>query len=183
MKKIITALTITLIFAITFLLTDAQKSMGVSPFNHIKHLRTYFPDNTKITETIDDHSRLYSINFKAVQHFKNTYPDVTNEKWDIVNNGYIASFVSNSGWTRSFYDKKGRWLQTVLQYDETKLPPDVLKLIKSSYEDYSINVVQEISTNRNNREPIYLVYIKHDTTYKTVRVCTGDLEEITLTAE
>ncbi len=49
------------------------------------------------------------------------FPSANNVKWNILEDGYLASFILNSVWKKNYYDKKGRWVYSVDEYDETKL--------------------------------------------------------------
>ena len=157
-----------------------QKSVDIAALYPFKNPPTSVAAIKGTVETKDDHNYLYKINFKAVRHFKNTYTDVNNERWAILKDGFVANFYSNSAYIRSHYDKKGSWLHTLQRYDETKLPEEVQELVRNTYEDYSITGVEEVSTNRNNYVPIYLVYIKFGTKCKIARICNGEIEEIRL---
>jgi len=119
------------------------------------------------------------INFKAVQDFKNTYTDISDETGEVPKNGH-ARFVSNSVRTLNYYDKKGGWLYSIQFYDETKLPKNVRATVKNNYYNYSITSVQEINLRKNNENPVYLVYLAYNNDHKTIRVCDGEMEEVAL---
>jgi len=179
MKKYLVAFTATAIFVLSFAGVNAQKSAYTIAVN-IKNAKTYVSDDNAGTETKNDKSTLYRINFKAVSDFKNAYKDISDETWEVSKNGYVARFASNSVRTLNCYAKNGTWLHSIQYYDETKLPKDVRALVKSKYYDYSITSVQQINVKRNIEEPIYLVNIKYNNEYKTIRVCEGEMEEVTL---
>lgn len=180
MKKMIPAFAGAIITMLSCIFAKAQKSVDISASDHLKNPSTSVAADKVTPETKDDHNYLYKINFKAVQHFKNTYTDITTETWAILKNGFVANFNSNSVYIRSHYDKQGNWLHTLKRYNETKLPEEVQELVRNAYEDYSITGVEEVSTNRNNKIPIYLVYIKLGTKCKIARICNGEIEEIRL---
>jgi len=177
MKKLIPAFTTTFILMVSFILTDAQKSINNAAPNDFKNDIAYASVYERITETKNDNSVLYKINIKAVRDFKITYPAISNEKWEILKDGYIASFVSNAVWKKNYYDKKGRWLYSIYQYDETKLPKNVRASVKSIYYDYAITLVKEVNNKRNDLEPIYFVHLKYNDTFKIIKVCNSELEE------
>jgi hypothetical protein len=81
------------------------------------------------------------------------------------------------------YDKKGIWLHTIRTYNENKLPSDVRHLVKSSYYDYNIIVVQEIEIPW---EPFmdfptdlftYIVHLEGKTKLINLRVSNGEMDE------
>lgn len=179
MKKYFLAFTATAIFVLSFANSNAQQSAFAIAAN-IKNLKAYDSADNATAETKNNKRSLYKINFKAASDFKNTYPNISDETWEVPKNGYVARFTSNSVITMNYYDKKGRWLHSIQRYDETKLPKNIRALVKSNYYDYSITSIQEINLNRNNTEPIYLVHIKYDNEHKTLRVCAGEMEELPL---
>lgn len=180
MKKIIPVFTTTLIFTITIIHTVAQKTNDKPGYYEFKNQTTYVSAAQPIPQAKNPNSILYKINMKAVRDFMTTYPNITNEKWEILKDGYIASFVSNSVWVKNYYDKKGRWLHSIQQYDETKLPKDIRASVKSIYYDYIITLAREFNKKRNNDEPLYFVHIKYGDAYKTIRVFNNELQEMAL---
>lgn len=180
MKKIIPAVASTLIFTTTSLHTNAEKANAITRWSEFKNEIVYDSFDKTLPETIADNSILYKISFKAVSHFMTTYPEATDAQWEIVKDGYIANFASNSSSTKIYYNKKGTWLHSINQYDESKLPKSVRARVKSTYYDYTINLVKEVNVDRKDPLPIYLVYIQDGETYKTIRVCDGEMEEIPL---
>lgn len=179
MKKIISAFASTLIFAITSVHTNAQK-VNAMRGTEFKNEIAYVPVAKALPETKETHNVLYKVSIKAVRHFMTTYPHISNEKWEILKDGYMASFVSNSIFERVYFDKKGNWLHSITQYDETKLPTDVRASVKSIYYDYAITTADEINISGKKAKPIYLVHITFNNTFKTIRVCDGEVGEIKL---
>ncbi len=74
----------------------------------------------------------------AARDFMTRFPSANNVKWNILEDGYLASFILNSVWKKNYYDKKGRWVYSVDEYDETKLQKNVRASVKSIYFDYAI---------------------------------------------
>jgi hypothetical protein len=112
---------------------------------------------------------------RAVRNFVRSYKNVSNEKWYNVQDGFIAMFILDDINYRVDYDKKGNWLHTIRTYNENKLPPDVRHLVKSSYYDYNISLVQEIETPR---EPFtYVVHLDGKTKLINLRVSNGEMDE------
>jgi hypothetical protein len=110
----------------------------------------------------------------------NWYPKISNEKWEVLKDGYVVKFVSDSTYNRVFYDKSGHYLHSISNYAEEKLPKNIRASVKTIYYDYAIYSVDEVYNKIRNSPPIYLVYIKYNNTYKTIRVCDGDVYEIRL---
>ena len=172
MKNIIYALAAT-VFTITTLHTGAQQVN-----DELKVSKTYnfvpgFNQQTSVS-----HRNLYQINFKAVRDFVKTYPEISNEKWEILKDGYVVSFVLNTVWKKNFYDEKGRWLQSIDQYGEINLPENVRASVKRIYYDYAITIIQEVNEKRTGLDPTYYVHIKYAATFKIIKVYNGEVEEL-----
>lgn len=180
MKKNFLVFTAAAIFSVSFINAIAQNSIANIKSEDVKNLTAYVSVDNPMRAAKIDKSALYKINFKAVQDFKNTYTDISDENWETLKDGYIARFSSNSVHTMNYYDKKGRWLYCIQRYDETKLPKNVRGTVKSTYYDYSITSVQEINMTKNNENPIYIVYVADNNDHKTLRVCNGEMEEVNL---
>ena len=54
---------------------------------------------------------------------------------------------------------------------------EVRALVKTTYYDYTISHIDEIHLTEQSNT-IYLVLIEDDKTFKTIRVCDGEMEEI-----
>src|SRR4051812_2156608 len=164
MKNIIYALAAT-VSTITTLHTAAQQVNDELKVNMASNFVPPVNEQTRV-----NHRNLYKINFTAVRDFVRTYPDISNEKWEILKDGYLVSFVLNGVWKKNFYDEKGRWLQSIDQYAETNLPGDVRASVKRIYYDYAITIIQEVNEKRTNLDPTYYVHIKYADTFKTIKV-------------
>ena len=86
------------------------------------------------------------VNSAVMRNFLRTYVGVTNEKWIGIRDGFVAMFRLNDVDYQVAYDKKGQMVHTIRSYGEAQLSSNMRHLIKSSYYDYNINLVQEIET-------------------------------------
>jgi hypothetical protein len=116
-----------------------------------------------------------NIAVRAVRDFVQTYKNVENERWYKLDDGYLAEFMSDDIKTSVIYDGKGIWKYSIRRYNEDKLPVDVRRVVKSTYYDYSITMVEEILLYE---KVIYLVHIEDAHTWKKIRVCEGEMEAI-----
>jgi len=108
-----------------------------------------------------------SVNVKAVRDFKNRFAAPASVRWYPLENGSIAYFPENGYNTRVYYNKKGRWEGTLTLFNEDKLPKDIRAIVKSTYFDFSITVVEMVETPANG---VYLVHIEDKTSIKIIRV-------------
>jgi hypothetical protein len=115
------------------------------------------------------------ISTKALNNFKRTFDNVSNEKWYDMGNGYRADFTRNDIHFRVDYDKNGNWLHTIKRYDEKKLPTEVRRLVVSHYLDHSIRLVEEIDVPNN--PSFYIIHLEGKTNWMNIKVCDDEIHE------
>src|ERR1700729_2756774 len=85
-----------------------------------------------------------SINVKAIKSFDKTFKGVSNVSWYTTAGGYGATFTQDENLNRAYYDKKGNLTFTISYYNGKKLPHDIRAMVKSTYYDCAISLVEEI---------------------------------------
>ncbi len=115
-----------------------------------------------------------SVNSKAVKNFVKSFKDVSDEKWLELKDGFVAKFAITDINYQVVYDKKGKWVYTIRTYGETKLSGDVRHLVKSTYYDYGINLVQEIETPAN--PVIYVIQLLGEKEIISLRIYDGEMQ-------
>jgi hypothetical protein len=116
------------------------------------------------------------VNTKAERNFINSYKNATDIMWYFLNNGRsMVRFFDNGIQTKIFYDKKGNKADMIRYYTEDKLPNDVRHPVKSTYYDFNIFLVTEVTVGN---QTAYLVKIKDKTCTKTIRVMNGEMAVI-----
>ena len=114
------------------------------------------------------------VNQKAVKDLAKTFKNVSDEKWLELKDGFVAKFSITDINYQVAYDKKGKWVYTIRTYGETKLSEDVRHLVKSTYYDYSINLVQEIETPANS--VIYIIQLLSAKEIISLRISDGEMQ-------
>lgn len=125
--------------------------------------------------------RLNELNIKAVRSFTKDYKNVTDAKWSKLNKGFsIVYFAMDGIQTSVLYDKEGlcEWVRR--DYSEDKLSREVRHRVKSTYYDFSIYCVNEITINGITA---YIVAIedktsRDETFWKIIKVVEGEIETI-----
>jgi hypothetical protein len=112
---------------------------------------------------------------KAAEDLAKSFKNVSGETWIKSPGGYYVRFIVNDIDHLVFYDKRGNRLYTIRNYDETKMPGDIRHMVKSTYYDYNIRLVQEIENNLNNIA--YIVHLEGKTQWINVRVHDGEMDE------
>ena len=116
------------------------------------------------------------ISSNAVRNFMQDYKYVTNAKWSKLANGYACvNFTVDSITTKIVYDRAGHCENIVRYYFENRLPPAVRHLVRSNYYDFIIYHIIEPTLNGVTS---YLVKMEGNTTWKTVKVVDGEIEEV-----
>lgn len=131
-----------------------------------------------IGTTAITHQGLYlnEIKPKALRDFNRRYKGVEAGSWEKMPNGEIRAYISNaSGSITTYYTCSGDWAATLKSYKENGLPPEIRHLVKSTYYDYSITAVDQISIVQNDMTT-YLLYLKNKNQYKIIRICDGEMD-------
>jgi hypothetical protein len=131
---------------------------------------------TTFTDSLNSSHFTSRVDPVVIRSFFKTYEDVSDEKWLKVRNGFVAMFNRADINYQVAYDKKGNLVYTVETYSEEKMPKDLRHIVKSTYYDYSINLVQEIE--RPNDQLVYIIHLIGKTELIDLRVCDGEMEEL-----
>jgi len=108
-----------------------------------------------------------TIHEKALKDFKNRFSHANDVKWFILPSGYFSYFKTDGGDDRVFYSKKGNWKYTLKFYNEHKLPKEIRAIVRSTYFDYKIRIVEEV--DRADRL-VYIIQLEDEKTIKNLRV-------------
>jgi hypothetical protein len=137
-------------FLIAFSGLFLLSAIALTANSQIAAVQMNLPINNLLKETVSKNGlpKLENVNVasKAKRHFLRDFPNVSDERWYEISDGYVVKFISNGIQCRANYDKKGNWLYTIRSYEETNLSKDVRAMVKSTYYDYAITFVQEIKT-------------------------------------
>ena len=88
---------------------------------------------------------------------KTVYRDFTLYRYSTDDIGYKA-----------YYNNHGKWLHTILSYNESHLPASVRDRIRSAYDDYAISWVDEIRAP--GQRPVYRVELNSFRKFLIVQV-------------
>jgi len=117
-----------------------------------------------------------NINVSAVRDFVKRFHDQDNARWfKLKDASLIVKFDRPDVGFRVAYSSKGSWVYTLQTYHEKQMPRDVRATVKSTYYDYSITQVEEID-HTDGAGIVYIVHVKDDASWKTLRVCNGEMD-------
>jgi hypothetical protein len=112
-------------------------------------------------------------NLRINNYMAKNFKEISDLKWSTEEKVIIARFSMKEKSARVIYDKRGHWLYSIITYHEDQLPAAVKSLVKNTYEDFDITLVQEIS--QGNIREIYKVFLESPGRLKQVLVYEGDI--------
>jgi hypothetical protein len=170
MKKLFLLLTPVCALCFMHVIVHAQTDVKEQDLENVKAFQ-------KADASPNNMASFHDIPIKAVRSFKTTWQYVDNESWYKVPDGYRARFTQDGVLYLITYNKRGNWLNTMRQYDETKLDREVRSEVKSVYYDYSIILVEEIELPM---KPLtYIIHMEDKTSFLNIRICNREMEEMT----
>jgi hypothetical protein len=119
---------------------------------------------------------LNDINVRAMRDFVSRYGDVDDVKWHNSNGNHIAVFWRDSVQHRVAYSTHGDLSFIMKYYEEKQMARNIRAIIKSTYYDYNIYIIQEIETP--DHPTVYIVNLQGETDWKKVKLCQGEMEVI-----
>jgi len=160
------------VFIITGISLHAQTAVKKQAFNTVAIV-----EQEALAPAHNSMADFRNIPIKAVRSFKNTWQHVDNETWYRIPDGYRARFTEDGVLYLVTYNKNGKWLHTMRQYNETKLERYVRAQVKSVYYDYSIILIEEIEYAM---KPLtYIIHMEDKASFKNIKICDREMEEIT----
>lgn len=94
--------------------------------------------------------------------FKNRFPTASDIEWDTVEDGYVASFVSNNVPCETFYDSKNTFQYTGIFIDQTELPAAAQVYLAKNYKQDFVNACMQVDFPEKKA---YNVEVMTDTDY------------------
>ena len=109
---------------------------------------------------------------RASRDFWSRSGERSDEQWFKLGAGYQAEFTEASAKGQYMYDRKGKWLYSILTYGQEKLPEDVRQQVRSTYYDFTIRWVKEV---READNLVYVVHMESPGEWKDVAVQDGQM--------
>ena len=116
-----------------------------------------------------------NFNRNVARDLSKNFVNVSGASWVTLPDGYFVRFMLDDIDQIIFYDKKGNRLYTMRNYDEKRLPEDIRHLVKSSYYDYDIRLVQEIEST--SKAITYIIHLEGKSKWINVRIADGEMDE------
>jgi hypothetical protein len=158
---------------IVLILLQACTASRVSSSHQLVSSATGSPDI--VTAPAGDMVYRNDIHIRAVRHFKQTFPQAQDERWYLIQNGFMVKYKAGDTQVRLDYDLRGNWLYTIRYLTEKKLPREVRAQVKSTWYDHAIVSAEEIQVSN---QFIYILHLNQDNDWKLIRVADGEMSEI-----
>jgi hypothetical protein len=115
------------------------------------------------------------INFRALRDFISRYDSSDRACWfSLPDGGFESYFIKDGYGNRVLYDKNGNWSCSLINYGEGKLSENIRSLVKSTYYDLTIVLVEEVQMNGGTE---YIFTLEDMAEIKIVKLNhLGDLE-------
>jgi hypothetical protein len=141
-----------------------NNNMKIEPNSSAGNVTSAPSYSTNVAELNSKIGKNFSKNFKNPEDVRiNKFKDFT----------YIYC-VTNGVTNRIRYDRKGNWDYTIRYYQENLLPKEIRKQVRSTYYDFNIEGVTEVSVGDKTA---YLVRIKSADLWKTVKIVDDEMIE------
>jgi hypothetical protein len=112
---------------------------------------------------------------KVIGTFEKLFNNPADVKWNLSDNQYLASFNYNGHPCKALFKMNGGWLYTMKYGTQNELPRDVYRLLKATYIDYTIGVVNEVATPQGQA---WIANLQDKDNLIVAKVVNGDLEEL-----
>ncbi|HVW58797.1 MAG TPA: hypothetical protein VHC48_02135 [Puia sp.] len=110
---------------------------------------------------------------KATREFWKMNGEGKGERWYKFPGGYLAEFEEGAIRNKMVFDRRGNWAYSMREYTEKELPREVRNLVKSTFYDFNIGWVKEVT---QNQVLVYVVHIDNAPEWKDLIVRDGEIE-------
>jgi len=127
-----------------------------------------------VTSAASNPLPLIEVDQKILKDFYRSFENATDIRWYAVEKKGTAGYYNvGEKKGRCFYDKRGRFVYSILTYSEQSLPMEVRDLVKRTYYfDYTIDLAEEVHANG---ETFYIVHVSDSKTIKLLIVYDGEI--------
>lgn len=139
------------------------------PGAHTLLAESYVHENSIPKTTID-------ANLKLQKSFNYYFKNAANVNWYNVKKDFLVQFENNGRKTRALFGKNGYIYYAITHGNESSLPKDIRRSVKSMYYDFNILNVWEIKSGAVDHIT-WLVQLKDDKNMVMARVIDGGVDE------
>jgi hypothetical protein len=92
------------------------------------------------------------------------------------NKGYVVHTVIDGRPSTTAYNKNGKWVYTIQQYNANNLDENIIDRVKSVYYRYDITGIQKVE--QPGQDVVYVVHLEDSKSIKIVRLVNDEMELI-----
>jgi hypothetical protein len=112
---------------------------------------------------------------RAKANFRENFAWVQDAAWfNTGDDNIYCIFHQGNIVDRVFYDQRGYWQYTLINYPASVLAKDVKERVQNNFPGYQISYVNEIRSD--NFDPVYMISIEDENNIKVVRVSGDEFE-------
>jgi hypothetical protein len=115
---------------------------------------------------------LTEINSKAMRSFVSLYSNATEPKWVKYYGGYVVYFLRDGIRYKIYYTRMGDHKCTIRQYSAENMSLEMRQLVETSFKDYSVFLVTEVTKRNKTR---YEIKIEDESSFKEIRIEDGGI--------
>ncbi len=116
-----------------------------------------------------------SIRRRIQESFAGYFASATGQNWTMAGHNFHCSFSTNGIPASVLFDKNGHLIYAITYGEEKDMPSAVRKIVKRVYYDYVITLAMEV---KQNKKDVWVVNMKNNSTYITVRIEDGEMEQV-----
>jgi len=90
--------------------------------------------------------------------------------------GYVVHSVIDGRQAMSAYNKKGKWIYTIQQYNLDNLDKNIVDKVRSVYYDYGVTGIQKVE--QPGMDVVYVVHLENTKSIKLVRLTNDEIEVV-----
>jgi hypothetical protein len=88
--------------------------------------------------------------------------------------GYVVHSVIDGRQAMSAYNKKGKWVYTIQQYNLDNLDKNIVDKVRSVYYEYGVTGIQKVE--QPGMDAVYIVHLENTKSIKLIRLTNDEME-------
>ena len=160
---IITTFQVGSVFSQQPAITNQSTTAAVSPFASA---------GSAVSTSAKTDRELANINQRSLKYFANRYGNAKDVRWYASDKLNVASFSDGGKSNKVVFHNNGKWLHTLINYDETLLNDAIRNRVKKEFRNYSISWVTEV---HEKDMVVHFVKIENERHIKELIVYDGEI--------
>jgi hypothetical protein len=142
-----------------------------------KKVNEHAEDNfNQLIKTMKMKKQILSIVFALATILVATSSYASGKTSEKANSGYVVHSVIDGRQAMTAYDKKGKWVYTVQQYNRNNLDENIVDRVRSVYYQYDVTSIQKVE--QPGMDAVYVVRLENAKSIKVIRLTSDDMEVV-----